>query len=335
MKMFLTTTAMVMALSLPNLVSAQTDQTQVTQTAGGQQTEMTGFLSTRDASDLFVSELMGHDVYARRAMGETTGTAEQTTAETTTSQTTEGQTTDGQAVNGLGVNAYAARNSDGTSNLELMTRADLESLDNIGQVTEIVLSNDGQVRAIVIGVGGFLGMGEQDVAVTMDQVVFGANPEDRSEMFIVVNTNAEMLKASPAYDRMAMAQNATTATDGTDGNATTAGNRTPFTAPAMKRDGYTQMAVTEVSSEMLVGKAVYGVNDMSVGTIDDLILDDKGAISNVIIDFGGFLGMGTSQVSVGFDELTIIADDGRADVRIYVDATKEQVQAQPPYLATN
>ena len=58
-------------------------------------------------------------------------------------------------------------------------------------------------------------------------------------------------------------------------------------------------------------------------------------ITEVIIDFGGFLGMGTSQVSLGFDELTILADEGRSDVRVYVDATKEQIQAQPEYRAAN
>lgn len=91
----------------------------------------------------------------------------------------------------------------------------------------------------------------------------------------------------------------------------------------------------QVSSEMLVGKSVYGVNDNSVGTVDDLIVDAAGTISEVIIDFGGFLGMGSSQVSMAFDELTILSNDGNADVRVYVDATKEQIQALPPYKAVN
>lgn len=55
----------------------------------------------------------------------------------------------------------------------------------------------------------------------------------------------------------------------------------------------------------------------------------------VILDFGGFLGMGTSQVNVGFDELTILTDEGRTAVRVYIDATKEQIQAQPQYRAVN
>ena len=333
MKTLLSTTALLLGLGMPTLMLAQTEApaeaTATTQAAA----DMPGFLAMRGEADVFASELIGRDVYARRVVeGSTDTTATAPTAGTMTQ----------------------------------IARADLDNMDNIGQINEIVLSNDGQVRAIVIGVGGFLGMGEQDVAVTMDQVTFAADPEDRSEMYVVVNTGAEMLKASPRYERNAMTGDAmtgtandaaatdttatdTTATDttatgtaATDATAndtavtgTTTGDRTAFVAPKIDRDGYNPVEVTEMSSEMLVGKTVYSVNDDSVGTIDDLLLDDQGAITNVIIDFGGFLGMGTSQVSVGFDELTILADEGRTDVRVYVDATKEQIQAQPQYRASN
>lgn len=344
MKTLLSTTALVLALGLPTLVSAQTatdaPATTTADTTAG--TDMPGFLASRGATDVFASELIGHDVYARR------------TPEAGDAQTTTG--------------------TEGMTEMTTMARADLDNMDNIGQINEIVLSADGSVRALVIGVGGFLGMGEQDVAVTIDQVTFASDPDDASEMYVVVNTGADMLKTSPAYQRDTMngtmgtaatdamatdtastdiaAIDATTtgmgvatnsAETGTDATGTTAQtdtgvvatDRTAFVAPTMEREGYDQLPVTDVSAEMLVGKEVYSVTDESVGTIDDLLLDDAGSITSVIIDFGGFLGMGTSQVSVGYDELTVLADGGRADVRVYIDATKEQVQAQPQYQAAN
>jgi sporulation protein YlmC with PRC-barrel domain len=303
MKMLLSTTALVIGLGLASVISAQTTAPKPNP-ATAQPVQMPGFLAMRDQSDLFASELIGHDVFARRtAMGTTV--------------------TGGQATSGV------ATTADGSHNLAAMKRADLDAMDNIGQITEIVLSSDGRVRALVIGVGGFLGMGEQDVAITMDQVTFAADPDDRSAIYIVVNTSGDMLKGSPRYERSAMVG------EGTVTPGTPRADRTPFVAPKMAREGYNQVSVTEVSSEMLVGKDVYGVNDKSVGTIENLILDDKGAITNVIVDFGGFLGMGSTQVSIGFEELTILANAGRADVRVYVDATKEQIQSQPQYRATN
>lgn len=41
---------------------------------------------------------------------------------------------------------------------------------NIGDVKDIVLDKDGQVAAVVVGVGGFLGVGEKDVAVKLSDI---------------------------------------------------------------------------------------------------------------------------------------------------------------------
>jgi len=288
MKKLLSTTAVVVALAFPMLAQSQTADPAATP----------GFLAMRGQSDLFVSELIGHDVFARRVP-------------------VEMAPADGMA-------------GSPPSEMVMMGSADLAEMDNIGQINEVVIASDGRVRAIVIGIGGILGLGEQDVAVTMDQITFAADPEDRAKIHVVVNTGTEMLKQSPRYDRKAMAGDPVAAPA-----AATVDGRSAFVAPKVTRDGYNQMTVAEVSSELLVGKAVYGVNDASVGKIDTLIVDAKGTITEVIIDFGGFLGIATNQVSVGFDELTILADDGRSDVRVYIDATKEQVQAQPKYQAVN
>jgi sporulation protein YlmC with PRC-barrel domain len=49
---------------------------------------------------------------------------------------------------------------------------DIYGADNkkIGDVRELVMSHDGSIKAVVIGVGGFLGIGEKDVAVPFNQV---------------------------------------------------------------------------------------------------------------------------------------------------------------------
>lgn len=44
--------------------------------------------------------------------------------------------------------------------------------EKLGDVNELILDKDGKVSAVVIGIGGFLGMGEHDIAVTMDNLKF-------------------------------------------------------------------------------------------------------------------------------------------------------------------
>jgi sporulation protein YlmC with PRC-barrel domain len=47
-----------------------------------------------------------------------------------------------------------------------------EGHEKLGDISELILDKDGKVSAVVIGVGGFLGMGEHDIAVTMDKLKF-------------------------------------------------------------------------------------------------------------------------------------------------------------------
>jgi hypothetical protein len=56
------------------------------------------------------------------------------------------------------------------------------------------------------------------------------------------------------------------------------------------------------------------------------VLDDNGATQYVVVDIGGTLGVGSSPVAVGFDEMTLMRDNGGA-LRAYVDATQEQLEA--------
>ncbi|WP_279483860.1 PRC-barrel domain-containing protein [Aureimonas sp. SK2] len=43
---------------------------------------------------------------------------------------------------------------------------------DIGEVDDLLLDRNGQVMAVVVGVGGFLGIGEKDVAIANDQLEF-------------------------------------------------------------------------------------------------------------------------------------------------------------------
>jgi sporulation protein YlmC with PRC-barrel domain len=51
-----------------------------------------------------------------------------------------------------------------------------EGNEKLGDVNEIILDKSGKVAAVVIGVGGFLGMGEHDIAVSMDKLKFVEEP---------------------------------------------------------------------------------------------------------------------------------------------------------------
>jgi sporulation protein YlmC with PRC-barrel domain len=48
--------------------------------------------------------------------------------------------------------------------------------EKIGDISELIVDSSGRIQAVVVGVGGFLGMGEHDVAIPFDQIKFVNEP---------------------------------------------------------------------------------------------------------------------------------------------------------------
>ena len=70
----------------------------------------------------------------------------------------------------------------------------------IGEIMDVLLSADGKVNALIIGVGGFLGMGEKDVAVPFGAVKHTVKD---GKVYLTLDTTKDALKAAPGlkYDR--------------------------------------------------------------------------------------------------------------------------------------
>ena len=72
--------------------------------------------------------------------------------------------------------------------------------NKIGEVDDVLLGADGKINALVIGVGGFLGIGEKHVIVP-----FNAVKADRKDnkWQLMMNSSKDELKAAPGfkYDR--------------------------------------------------------------------------------------------------------------------------------------
>ena len=65
-------------------------------------------------------------------------------------------------------------------------------------------TKEGKINGLIVGVGGFLGAGEKDVAVPFNSVQF--KTKDNNKWWPVMNTTKDALKAAPGYkyDRTAM-----------------------------------------------------------------------------------------------------------------------------------
>jgi PRC-barrel domain len=83
----------------------------------------------------------------------------------------------------------------------------------------------------------------------------------------------------------------------------------------------------------ILGKEVRSGADENMGRIVDVIVDRSGQVRAVIIDFGGFLGVGNRKVAVAWNALRFSPDsnDPKKVGRIGLDLNRAQVQAAPEY----
>lgn len=72
-----------------------------------------------------------------------------------------------------------------------------DDAEEIGSINDLVFSENGQIEAVVIGVGGFLGIGEKSVAVDFDSLEFTL-AADNTERW-VLPTTAEALTTAPDF----------------------------------------------------------------------------------------------------------------------------------------
>jgi len=237
-----------------------------------------------------------------------------------------------------------------------------DDAQNIGDVNDIVIGKDGNVEAIVVGVGGFLGIGEKDVAVEYAQLNWAEKDGDR---WLVAPMTKEQLESQAAFDRSAyepapapVAANDPAVAPAAPANESTAAAPADSAAPAtdqmaqnpapadpaapaasatdttktaaIDKSTLTKLPATDIRAEEMVGTTVYGADDANVGEIGDVVLTADGKVDAYIIDVGGFLGVGEKEVAVGSDNLAFMTDkDGNK--YLYTSFTKEQLDAAATY----
>ena len=69
--------------------------------------------------------------------------------------------------------------------------------ETIGDINEIVLGKDGKVAAVIIGVGGFLGMGEREVAMNFESLRMSR--DSNNNLVLTANTTKDALKGAPEW----------------------------------------------------------------------------------------------------------------------------------------
>lgn len=96
----------------------------------------------------------------------------------------------------------------------------------------------------------------------------------------------------------------------------------------MDHTNHTRLAAAELIPSVLEGATIYSADDHKVGTVSHV--HGSGPGSQIILDVGGFLGIGAKPVAIPADELEFMRDkDG--DVHAVTGFTKDQLEAMPEH----
>ncbi len=82
--------------------------------------------------------------------------------------------------------------------------------------------------------------------------------------------------------------------------------------------------------EGILGREVLSAANENMGRIVDVIVDGSGRVRAAIIDFGGFLGVGSRKIAVDWSALHF-PPPGGPDAKITLALTRDQVKAAPEY----
>jgi sporulation protein YlmC with PRC-barrel domain len=189
--------------------------------------------------------------------------------------------------------------------------------DTVGEIESVVIDQSGKVRYVIVGVGGFLGIGKKDVALAWDELAISENGEK-----VTTTATKDQLAALPEHKFPEAVKPGTVYSydEAIKSNPTLASPEQM--APAAGAVG--------IKASKLVGATVKNAKGESIGEIHEVVLAGDGSTQGLVIDVGGFLGMNERPVLVKWSDVTIQADTSGA-VLVATNMEKAQLEQLPEY----
>jgi ribosomal 30S subunit maturation factor RimM len=189
--------------------------------------------------------------------------------------------------------------------------------EEIGDVSEVLLDHDGRIAAVVIGVGGFLGVGQREVGISWDALELTADQD--GEPMVRVDVDRQTLERATEFQYRDEADRVGVWGQRREQERDRVGV-TERERPAVDRNFIARQEPGQFSAERLIGTTLRSTEGEELGEISDLLVDRDGTVAGVVVGVGGFLGIGRRDVGVSWDALELTADeDGEPVAQVDID----------------
>ncbi len=88
--------------------------------------------------------------------------------------------------------------------------------------------------------------------------------------------------------------------------------------------------LTQTDATGVLSRMVHDTDNREIGRVVDVVVDPAGQPRAIVVDVGGFMGVGSRRVAVSWASVHV-PPPGAADPRIGIDLSDEQVRAAPDY----
>ena len=103
----------------------------------------------------------------------------------------------------------------------------------------------------------------------------------------------------------------------------------PAATPSTKPPPASLETLAAADARVILGKKVSGAAGEDMGLVVDVLFDANKEPRAVVIDFGGFLGVGTRKIAVAWRLLQFYAPDSKTPLKL--DLSRADVQSAPEY----
>ena len=103
----------------------------------------------------------------------------------------------------------------------------------------------------------------------------------------------------------------------------------PLPSSSVAKEGTPATVIDNQDVDGILGKSVRSVAGEDMGRIVDILVTKSGQVRAAVIDFGGFLGVGSRKIAVDWSALRF-PGSGKLD-QVTVELTRDQVRLAPEY----
>jgi sporulation protein YlmC with PRC-barrel domain len=194
----------------------------------------------------------------------------------------------------------------------------------VGEIESVIVDTKGKVTSVILDVSGWLESAKRisvpwtDLKADADGKIHTSLTKETAQAAAGYNYNNDVNRGKVLNESGQIY-----AADGTQEPTTaTTANASNNRPAALNADG-------SINASKVVGVNVVNNANDTVGEIGEVLLDASGKVSGVVVDVGGFLGIGTHPVKLAWKQIKMINNDGKLQAVVNMD--KNALKLMPEY----